>query len=69
MFGSSIAIAQAICSINEFNEFEKMCDSLPENVAKEFRAARQAERLHEREHREKLEIAREGRSLNFWGNR
>ena len=49
--------------------FKKFCDSIPKDEADRLRAERRARRDTELAHQRALEVAREGRSLNFWGNR
>lgn len=73
MFGIAGGVLQAITIIErdivEREAFEKMCESLPASSAEFLRLARKDREKEEIEHIRKLEIAREGRSLNFWGDR
>lgn len=66
MFGM---IEQVILVLKEQEAFNKMCDSLPKERSNALRETRRKQWQEELEHNCKLEIAREGRSLNFWGNR
>ena len=69
--GSFQAAAQA--AEKERKDFEKFCDSLPKEDADKLRSERKAGQKKRREvyeqHQRDLDVAREGRSLNFWGNR
>lgn len=49
--------------------FDALCKSLPEEMANQLKADRQKRMDESEQHRKNLEVAREGRSLNFWGNR
>ncbi len=56
-------------SIEEVKAFNELCDSLPKEEADKLREERSKRIESEQQHRRNLEVAREGRSLNFWGNR
>ncbi len=57
----------------ERKAFEAMCDSLPKKETDKLRAERKTEQKKRSEiyeqHQRDLAVAREGRSLNFWGSR
>lgn len=71
MFGSIIHFAAAILEADqkEKRAFKKLYDSLPSDMAAELRRERKNHKDRILRHYKNLEIAREGRSLNFWGNR
>lgn len=58
----------AVQAIEEEKRFRDLLKTLPPDIAMDLRKKREAERLHEIEHQEKLEIANAGRARNFWGN-
>ncbi len=69
MFAST-GVATAMNAVNaERKAFKSFCDSLPKDEADKLKAVRMARRDTELAHQRALEVAREGRSLNFWGNR
>ena len=63
----------AVAEEKERKAFEAHCAKLPKEEADKLRAERKAEQKASRElnsqRRHELAVAREGRSLNFWGNR
>jgi hypothetical protein len=65
---SSIVSAVAM-ALTEEKAFRDMCASLPEKEAKNLIKQRDKRRRHAIKHQEKLEIAKAGRSKNFWGSR
>jgi hypothetical protein len=69
MFCAAAFSAHLMAAIKEIQDFENMCNSLPEAEASKMRELRRKTIAEKREHQRKLEIAREGRSLNFWGQR
>ena len=69
MFGIEIAVATAMRSIQDAKEEQRIIQSLPPDLAKKILKKRAKERRRIQKYQEKLAIARESRSLNFWGNR
>ena len=69
MFGIEIAVEKAIRSIQDAKEEQRIIQSLPPDLAKKILKKRAKERRRIQKYQEKLAIAREGRPLNFWGNR
>lgn len=68
MLGIELAIAMVRFKIEEQKRFEALCKKFPEK-AETLRAERKKRQDEELQHQRNLEVAREGRSLNFWGNR
>jgi len=73
MFLGGCIFPIAESAVNAFNAekkaFKQLCDSLPKDEADKLKSARSARRDAELAHQRALEVAREGRSLNFWGCR
>ena len=69
MFGIEIAVATAMRSIQDAKEEQRIIQSLPPDLAKKLLNKRAKERRKIIKYQEKHAIAREGRPLNFWGNR
>lgn len=69
MFGIELAVATAMRSIQDAQDEQKIIQSLPPDLAKKLLKKRAKQRRRIQKHQEKLAIAREGRSLNFWGDR
>ena len=53
----------------EARMFNELCKTLPGEQAEELMRERKKRRDEELKHSRNLEVARESRSLNFWGNR
>ena len=73
MFGIQFAMMQAVATLKacqeEARRFEEMCKTLPDDVVASLRADRKKRYEENLQHQRNLEVAREGRSLNFWGDR
>ena len=69
LFDVTSAFAYVKAYQEEARRFEEMCKSLPPHIAESLRAERKKQRDEKLQHQRNLEVAREGRSLNFWGNR
>ena len=73
MFGIHFAAVQLVVSLKAYQEeariFDELCKSLPPDVVVALREARKKRQEEALQHQKNLEVAREGRSLNFWGNR
>lgn len=73
-FAENLIAAESLVSALEYHRkeqknFEALCNSLPNEEAEKLRAERKKTREENLKHQRALEIAREGRSLNFWGER
>ena len=64
---ASVMAGIAMCEFNKRIEFEDLCASLPPDEADALRSKKREEWRDEKEHQRKLEIARAGRTRNFWG--
>lgn len=64
---STLAYAEAYKK--EAIRFDIYCKSLPPEQAEKLQAERKKQREEELQHQRNLEVAREGRSKNFWGDR
>ena len=74
MFGIQFVMIQAaVATLKAYQEeariFEEMCKTLPDDIVATLVADRKKRQEEARQHQRNLEVAREGRSLNFWGNR
>lgn len=73
MFNIAFCIMNAMAVAKAQHEyesrFEETCKSLPPEMEQELRRDRQKRQEDNMQHQRNLEVAREGRSLNFWGNR
>ena len=73
MFGIAQAVVQSVSYLKayqeEANRFDDYCKTLPIEEANKLRAERNRQREETLKHQRALEVAREGRSLNFWGDR
>lgn len=69
MFGIEVCVASVLWAVEENKQFELKCSLLPKDEADKLRAERKARFELESQRRHELAVAREGRSLNFWGNR
>ena len=73
MFGMDFYIVNAVAALKAYQKearlFDDMCKSLPQEQADKLRMERKKQREENLQHLRNLEVAREGRSLNFWGNR
>lgn len=69
IFGIEVAIAQMQAYAHEQQQLSKLRKALPPEEFAKIMKARKKARKKEAKHQRKLAIAREGRSLNFWGNR
>jgi hypothetical protein len=76
IFGAFVAINAATAFAQAFQEavaekeaFEEYVRQLPPDEAAAARAERARKQRAVERHRRALEIAREGRPLNFWGHR
>ncbi len=67
MFKTAIAVLAA--HIEQERQYKKYVLGLPPELRKLELKRHRKERKRLIEHSRKLEIARESRSLNFWGNR
>jgi hypothetical protein len=69
MFFAGMAVTAFMMALEEKKQFDAMCETLsPEDKAMAI-AARIRRQQIEQQHARNMEVAREGRSLNFWGNR
>lgn len=73
MFGVDFFIINAVVTLKAYKEeakrFEELCKSLPQEQADKLRLDRKKRQEENLQHQRNLEVAREGRSLNFWGDR
>lgn len=69
MFMTEVFAAQIMTIVEEQMNFDKMCEALPPDEIDRLRGLRTKERAEIDAHQRNLEVARAGRSLNFWGNR
>lgn len=71
MIAQIVISAKAILESHqrEKQAFKNLCNSLPPDVVSDLRSKRKKQTDQLLQHYRDLEIAREGRSLNFWGNR
>ena len=65
MLGMMISAIRA--AQQEYRAFEELCDSVSPDEAQKLRDKREARRQRENQHRMAIEIAKAGRSRNFWG--
>ena len=64
-----LIIAQLKVELSEREAFKKLCKTLPKEQSDFIKATRIAHQKEQLEHYRNLEVARESRSLNFWGSR
>ena len=73
MFGMEFCIVNAVAALKAYQEeakrFDELCKSLPQEQADKLKMERKKQREENLQHLRNLEVAREGRSLNFWGDR
>ena len=74
MFDIQFEMIQAVATTlkayqEEARIFEEMCKTLPDDIVASLMADRKKRQEEARQHQRNLEVAREGRSLNFWGHR
>lgn len=73
MYGIVFAVVNALTVAKayqaEARRFYEHCKSLPPEQAQRLQAERDKQRQEDIQHQRNLEVAREGRSLNFWGER
>lgn len=69
MFGISDILCSLKATIIEAEQFADLCKSLPKHVSEDMISERKKRREAELQHHRNMEVAREGRALNFWGNR
>jgi hypothetical protein len=73
MFGIDLSAIQAVIYIEAYQKeakrFDEFCKTLPIEQANKLIAERDRKIADVLKHQRALEVAREGRSLNFWGNR
>jgi hypothetical protein len=69
MFGIRMAIVQLEIAEMDRKMVEARRKSMPPEQFAMFMKLRKKEQKRQRKFNEKMRVAREGRSLNFWGNR
>ena len=73
MFGFDFFIVNAVNTLKAYQEearrFDELCKSLPQEQADQLKAERKKQREENLQHMRNIEVAREGRSKNFWGSR
>ena len=62
-------VIQAIAAAKvEQDEFNALCERLPKDEADELRKRRRKQIKLDQKQRDRIEVAKAGRSRNFWGN-
>lgn len=73
MFGIVPYTIEAVSCLKAYQEeakrFHELCKTLPEDKANELKALRKRQQEENLKHQRALEVARESRTLNFWGER
>jgi hypothetical protein len=69
MFGIHMAIVQLEIAEMDRKMVEERRKTMPPDKFAMFMKLRKKEQKRQRKFNEKMAVAREGRSLNFWGNR